>query len=45
MVWSLGEERWGRLGIRNMVIPGNAGKGRPRKRRRDVVEDDLKKAV
>ena len=28
---------------RNMVFPGNAGKGRPRKRWRDVVEDDLKK--
>ena len=28
---------------RNMVVPGNAGKGRPRKRWRDVVEDDLKK--
>ena len=26
-----------------MVVPGNAGKGRPRKRWRDVVEDDLKK--
>ena len=30
--------------FRNMVVPGNAGKGRPRKRWRDVVEDDLKKA-
>ena len=28
---------------RNMVVPGNVGKGRPRKRWRDVVEDDLKK--
>jgi len=28
---------------RNMVVPGNAGKGRPRKRWMDVVEDDLKK--
>ena len=28
---------------RNMVVPGNSGKGRPRKRWRDVVEDDLKK--
>ena len=28
---------------RKMVVPGNAGKGRPRKRWRDVVEDDLKK--
>ena len=28
---------------RSMVVPGNAGKGRPRKRWRDVVEDDLKK--
>ena len=28
---------------RNMVVPGNAGKGRPRKRWRDVLEDDLKK--
>ena len=26
-----------------MVVPGNAGKGRPRKRWRDVVEDDLEK--
>ena len=30
---------------RNMVVPGNAGKGRARKRWRDVVEDDLKKVV
>ena len=30
---------------RNMVVPRNAGKGRPRKRWRDVVGDDLKKAV
>ena len=28
---------------RNMAVPGNAGKGRPRKRWRDVLEDDLKK--
>ena len=28
---------------RNMVVPGKAGKGRPRKRWRDVVEDHLKK--
>ena len=28
---------------RNMAVPGNAGKGRPRKRWRDVVEDDLMK--
>ena len=26
-----------------MVVPGNYGKGRPRKRWRDVLEDDLKK--
>ena len=26
-----------------MVVPGNTGKGRPRKRWRDVFEDDLKK--
>ena len=26
-----------------MVVLGNAGKGRPRKRWRDVLEDDLKK--
>ena len=26
-----------------MVVPGNAGKGRPRKRWRDVAKDDLKK--
>jgi len=25
-----------------MVVPENAGKGRPRKRLRDVLEDDLK---
>ena len=30
---------------RNTAVPGNAGKGRPRKRWRDVLEDDLKKAV
>ena len=30
---------------RNMLVTGNAGKGRPRKRWRDVFEDDLKKAV
>ena len=28
---------------RNMVAPGNVGKGRPRKRWTDVLEDDLKK--
>ena len=28
---------------RNMVVPGNAGKGRARKKWRDVLEDDLKK--
>ena len=28
---------------RNMVVPGNAGKDRPRKRWRNVLEDDLKK--
>ena len=28
---------------RRMVVPGNAGKGRPRKRWRDVLENDLKK--
>ena len=28
---------------RYMVVPGNAGKGRPRKRWRDVLKDDLKK--
>ena len=28
---------------RTMVVPGNAGKGRPRERWRDVLEDDLKK--
>ena len=28
---------------RNMAVPGNAGKGRPRKRCRDVLKDDLKK--
>ena len=27
---------------RNMVVPGNAEKGRPRKRWRDVLEEDLK---
>ena len=27
---------------RNMVVTGNAGKSRPRKRWRDVLEDDLK---
>ena len=26
-----------------MVVPGNAGKGRPRKRWREVLETDLKK--
>ena len=30
---------------RKMAVQGNAGKGRPRKRWRDVLEDDLKKAV
>ena len=48
MVWSLGEKRGGRQGdwvsaFRNTVVPGNAGKGRPKKRWRDVVEDDLQK--
>ena len=28
---------------RNMAVPGNAGKGRRRKRWKDVVDDDLKK--
>ena len=28
-----------------MIVSGNAGKGLPRKRWRDVVEDDLKKVV
>ena len=28
---------------RNMAVPENAGKGRPRKRWRNVLEDDLKK--
>ena len=28
---------------RNMVVPGNAEKGRPRKMWRDILEDDLKK--
>ena len=28
---------------RNMVVPGKAGKGRPRKRWKDVLEDDLNK--
>ena len=28
---------------RNMAVPGNVGKGRPRKRWRDVFEKDLKK--
>ena len=28
---------------RNMVVPGNTGKGRPRKRWRDILEVDLKK--
>ena len=29
---------------KNMVVPGNAGKGRPlRKRWRDILEDNLKK--
>ena len=28
---------------RNMVFPGKAGKDRPSKRWRDVLEDDLKK--
>ena len=45
MVWSLGEKRLGRLGIRNMAVVGNAGKGRSRKRWRDVLKDDLKKTV
>ena len=27
---------------RSMIIPGNAGKGRPRKRWKDVLEDYLK---
>ena len=26
---------------RNMVVPGNAGKGKPRKRWRDALEDNL----
>ena len=43
MVWSLGENRDWVSAYRNMVVPGNAGKGRPRKRWRDVLEDDLKK--
>ena len=30
---------------RNMVVPGKAGKGRPRKRWSDAVEDDLKKVI
>ena len=30
---------------RNMVVPGNAGKGRPRKRWRDVLEDNRKMTV
>ena len=30
---------------KNMVVPGNVGKGKPRKRWRDVLEDDLKKAI
>ena len=28
---------------KNMAVPGNAGKGRPRKRWRDVLDDDMKK--
>ena len=44
MVWSLGEKGCGRLACRNMIVPGNAGKGRPRKRWRDVVEYDLMKS-
>ena len=28
---------------RNMVVPGNAGRGKTRKRWRDVLEDDLRK--
>ena len=28
---------------RNVAVSGNAGKGRPRKRWRDGLEDDLKK--
>ena len=28
---------------RNIVVPGNTGRDRPRKRWRDVLEDDLKK--
>ena len=45
MVWSLGEKRGGDWvsACGNMVVPGNAEKGRPRKRWRDVLEDDLKK--
>ena len=47
MVWSLGEKRSGRLGIKLQKY-GSArkcwiGKDRPRKRWRDVLEDDLKK--
>ena len=36
------EEDWASA-CRNMVVPGNAEKCRPRKRWRDVLEDDLKK--
>ena len=45
MVWSLGEKDEGdwASACRNMAVQGNAGKGRPRKRWRDVFEDDLKK--
>ena len=30
---------------RNMAVKGNAGKHKPRKRWRDVLEDDMKKVV
>ena len=39
-----GERDWVSA-CRNMSVAGNAGKGRPRKRWKDVFEDDLKKAV